>query len=187
MAEANRVRPPSLLSILGMPRPESVIPQLGLPPYQAEELLPSDPLLLNQVLDITPDARPSSPLETLGLDGVDLLKGDDETTDSKRRKDASTILSSSRETQEELAAQLAAMSRQLKLNALHLSSSLAKEQDALTNATEKLDNNLQVMTKERVRLRDHSGKSSSTTWLIFGAIISVVIAWVLLFFVIRLT
>jgi len=97
------------------------------------------------------------------------------------------FLTTSLDTQEELSAQLVQMGHQLKLNALHLSNSLAKEKGVVEDATEKLDANLGTMTKERVRLRDHSSKSGSTTWIVLGAVFAVIIAWILMFFVIRLT
>ncbi|KAG9041135.1 hypothetical protein FS837_012693, partial [Tulasnella sp. UAMH 9824] len=66
------------------------------------------------------------------------------------------FLTTSLETQEELAEQLALMGRQLKLNALHLANSISKEKGVLDDAGEKLERNLDTMTKERVRLRDRA-------------------------------
>lgn len=98
-----------------------------------------------------------------------------------------SFLSTSLETQEELSEQLAQMGRQLRLNAIHLSNSIAKEKGTMEDAADKLDRNLGTMTKERVRLRDHRGKSGSTTWMVVSAIVCVIVAWILMFFVIRLT
>lgn len=97
------------------------------------------------------------------------------------------FLTASLDTQEELADQLAQMGRQLKLNALHLANSISKEKDVMEDAGVKLETNLDTMTKERVRLRDHRGKSGSTTWMVVTAIACVIVAWIAMFFIIRLT
>lgn len=102
-------------------------------------------------------------------------------------RDPPAFLTTSLETQEELAEQLAQMGHQLKLNALHFANSLAKEKGVIEGASEKLETNLGSMTKERVRLRDHSAKSGWTTWMWLGVILSVIIAWIGMFFVIRIT
>ncbi|KII92205.1 hypothetical protein PLICRDRAFT_464542 [Plicaturopsis crispa FD-325 SS-3] len=62
--------------------------------------------------------------------------------------------------------QLAQMATQLKRNAMHFSESLARDQAVVDEAQEKLEGNYDVMKKERVRLRDHRGKSGSTTCLV---------------------
>ncbi|KAG9013435.1 hypothetical protein FRB90_006036 [Tulasnella sp. 427] len=80
------------------------------------------------------------------------------------------FLTASLDTQEELAEQLAQMGRQLKLNALHLANSISKEKNVLEDAGEKLERNLDTMTKERVRLRDHRGKSG----VFFDALFTIV-------------
>ncbi|PPR00092.1 hypothetical protein CVT24_008994 [Panaeolus cyanescens] len=86
---------------------------------------------------------------------------------------------------EELSSQLELMAQQLKRNAMHFSTSLAKDQAVVDDAQQKLELNHDVMMKERVRLRDHSGKSGSTTWLTFGIIIVVLLIFVLMISVIR--
>ena len=96
-------------------------------------------------------------------------------------------LMTSLQTQEELSLQLAQMATQLKLNALHFTESLAKERAVMEGAEEKLEANLTRLKGERGRLKEHSSKSSSTTWLVLGAILVVVIAWIFMFLVIRIT
>ncbi|KAH9036933.1 hypothetical protein EDB84DRAFT_1560795 [Lactarius hengduanensis] len=57
--------------------------------------------------------------------------------------------------QEELAAQLAQMAGQPRRNAEHVSGELVADQGVLRAAEEKVDANLDVMKRERVRLHDH--------------------------------
>lgn len=79
------------------------------------------------------------------------------------------------------------MATQLKRNAQHFSDSLDKDKTLVQSAAEVLEKNYDTMTKERVRLRDHRGKSFGTTWMVFGALLMVSVAWVVMFFVIRVT
>lgn len=97
------------------------------------------------------------------------------------------FLKTSTAVQDDLADQLAQMARQLKLNAQHFSEALAKDKGVLEGTEEKLDRNYDVLTKERIRLRDHRGKSRGTTWLVLLSILVVFIGFFLTFFVIRLT
>ncbi|KAF8907831.1 hypothetical protein CPB84DRAFT_1813428 [Gymnopilus junonius] len=86
---------------------------------------------------------------------------------------------------EELSSQLEQMAQQLKRNALHFSSSLEKDKAVVEDTQLKLEGNYDVMQKERVRLRDHSGKSSSTTWMVVGIVVLVLVLFVLMVGVIR--
>lgn len=97
------------------------------------------------------------------------------------------FLTTSLQTQEELSLQLSQMAAQLKRNALHFADSLDKDKNVIESAQEKLESNLGGMKGERTRLRDHSGKSSHTTWMVVGSLLTVVLAWVFMFFIIRLT
>jgi hypothetical protein len=79
------------------------------------------------------------------------------------------------------------MATQLKRNALHFSESLDKDKSFVQSASEAIEKNYDTMTKERTRLRDHTSKSSGTTWMVFGALAAVSVAWVFMFFIIRFT
>ena len=79
------------------------------------------------------------------------------------------------------------MATQLKRNAMHFADSLEKDKAVVEGAHQKLERNYDVMTKERVRLRDHRSKSWGTTWLVMLSMLVAVIGFVLTFFVIRLT
>jgi len=189
-------RPRSLLSSMKIPKQSPPPIQTEMPPTIPEaELLPGEDQTLlsptirspSQALDDLPGSS-AAPLHFFPLGSFSKESNDPLSSSTKSALPSRpAFLTTSLETQEELSAQLAQMGHQLKLNAIHLSNSLAKEKGTIEDATEKLDHNLGTMTKERVRLRDHSGKSGSTTWLVLGAILCVIIAWIVMFFIIRLT
>lgn len=83
--------------------------------------------------------------------------------------------------------QLANMAAQLKRNAIHFATSLEKDKAVVLEAQEKVERNYDVMTKERVRLRDHRSKSWGTTWLVILSLVVALVGFMLTFFVIRLT
>jgi hypothetical protein len=89
--------------------------------------------------------------------------------------------------QEELSAQLAQMAGQLRRNAEHFSTALAADQAVLHSAEEKIGANYDVMKRERVRLRDHRGKSLGTTCLTITSVLMVAVAFLLMFFLLRFT
>lgn len=89
--------------------------------------------------------------------------------------------------QEELSAQLAQMATQLKRNAIHFASALETDKAVVLEAQEKLERNHDVMSKERVRLRDHHSKSWGTTWITILSLIVVAIGFFMTFLVIRVT
>jgi len=89
--------------------------------------------------------------------------------------------------QEELSAQLAQMAGQLRRNAEHFSTALATDQAVLHNAEEKIGANYDVMKRERLRLRDHRGKSLGTTCWTITSVLVVAVAFLVMFFVLRFT
>lgn len=79
------------------------------------------------------------------------------------------------------------MARQLRRNATHFSDSLARDKVVVDATQEKIEGNFDLLKKERIRLRDFRGKSGGTTCLVIMSIIIVVIAFILMVFVIRVT
>jgi hypothetical protein len=79
------------------------------------------------------------------------------------------------------------MAGQLRRNAEHFSGALVADQAVLGAAEEKVGANLDVMKRERVRLRDHRGKALGTTCLTLSSVLVVAIAFLVMFFVIRFT
>ncbi|KLO16946.1 hypothetical protein SCHPADRAFT_191428 [Schizopora paradoxa] len=99
----------------------------------------------------------------------------------------SAFLQSSTALHDELAEQMASMARQLKENTIHFSSSLAKDKGVMQEVEEKLERNAEVLGKERVRLRDHRGKSGNTTWITILSLLVVMVGFFMTFFVIRIS
>lgn len=83
--------------------------------------------------------------------------------------------------------QVAHMATQLKRNTLHFSEMLRKDQAVVEETKEKLESNFDVMQKERLRLRDHRSKSWGTTWLTVLVVLAVLILFVMMVGIIRLT
>lgn len=79
------------------------------------------------------------------------------------------------------------MAGQLRRNATHFSDSLEKDKMVVETMQEKLDGNFDFMKKQRIRLRDFRGKSSGTTCLVIMSIVVVLVAFVMMVFVIRVT
>ncbi|KAI0708935.1 hypothetical protein C8T65DRAFT_649434 [Cerioporus squamosus] len=97
------------------------------------------------------------------------------------------FLQNSAALQEELSAQLAQMATQLKRNAIHFAGALEKDKAVVLETQEKLERNHDVMSKERVRLRDHSSKSWGTTWITILSLLVVLVGFVMTFLIIRIT
>ena len=100
---------------------------------------------------------------------------------------AQGILQHSTAMHEELSAQLAQMAGQLRRNAEHFSTALAADQAVLRIAEEKIGANYDVMKRERVRLRDHRGRSLGTTCLTITSVLVVAVAFLIMFFLLRFT
>lgn len=105
--------------------------------------------------------------------------GSPSTQNTRQRLQASTAL------QEDLSEQLAQMASQLKRNALHFSDSLEKDKAVVEETQEKLEGNLGILLKERLRLRDFRGKSQSTTCLVVGIVITVLVLFMFMVSVVR--
>ena len=149
---------------------------LLLSPSDATPLSLEDDSLLSPLPSSLPSSRPSVSTISSGTTNA----GSTTTT-------APAFLQNSSALQEELSAQLAQMATQLKNNTIHFASSLDKDKSILGEAQEKLERNLDVMTKERTRLRDHHSKSWGTTWITLLSIVVAIIGFILTFFVIRFT
>ena len=149
---------------------------LLLSPSDATPLSLEDDSLLSPLPSSLPSSRPGVSTIASGTTNA----GSTTTT-------APAFLQNSSALQEELSAQLAQMATQLKNNTIHFASPLDKDKSILGEAQEKLERNLDVMTKERTRLRDHRSKSWGTTWITLLSIVVAIIGFILTFFVIRFT
>lgn len=108
-------------------------------------------------------------------------------TEKKASASMPEFLKTSTAMQEDLADQMARMARQLKMNATYFAESLEKDKAVVQEAGQKLEQNYDLLSKERVRLRDHSGKSKGTTCLVLMSLVVVMLGFVLTFFVVRIT
>ncbi|KAJ3743100.1 hypothetical protein DFH05DRAFT_1499264 [Lentinula detonsa] len=97
------------------------------------------------------------------------------------------FLENSKARHEAMSEQLAQMAVQLRKNAQNFSEKLAEDKAIVEETQTKLDSNFGMMQKERVRLRDHSGKSGSTTCLVILAVVAVIVTFVFMVALIRLT
>lgn len=151
---------------------------LSITPPDPDEISPS---LISTAL---PSLLPVNPSETVSTSGFSRSYG----STASRRFGGLTNTSGGQATtalQEELSSQLEQMARQLKRNAIHFSTSLATDKAVVEEAQEKLESNFDVMSLQRVKLRDHSSKSSSTTWLTVGIVLLALLLFVVMVGVIR--
>jgi len=86
---------------------------------------------------------------------------------------------------DELSSQLEQMAQQLKRNAIHFSTSLAKDKAFLEDAAQKIESNFDTMQSQRLKLRDRSSQSRSNTWLVMGIILLVALLFTLMVMIIR--
>ncbi|KAH9940382.1 uncharacterized protein BXZ73DRAFT_42820 [Epithele typhae] len=183
-------RPPSILSSLPKPSPPPVTPAIleetlpepttTLLPVEETSAIATHECLLS--LAASPAVRgPINPSETL-LPPSHIAPAAKTTTEA-----APAFMQNSKQLQEELAAQLAQMATQLKRNAIHFAGALETDKAVVLDAQEKLERNHDVMSRERVRLRDHHSKSWGTTWITLLSLVVVAIGFFLTFLVIRVT
>ncbi|KAI0358702.1 hypothetical protein OH77DRAFT_1421142, partial [Trametes cingulata] len=183
-------------------RPEPILPTIPPPPIVAEvpvaepatdaqdpstTLLPAEPTpaIATHELLFTPsdsELRPRGPINPSGT----LLPPSLPVSAEKSTSQATpAFLQNSAALHEELSAQLAQMATQLKRNAVHFAESLEKDKAVVQETQEKLERNHDVMSKERVRLRDHRSKSWGTTWITILSIVVALIGFILTFLIIR--
>ncbi|KAA1475078.1 hypothetical protein DENSPDRAFT_841805 [Dentipellis sp. KUC8613] len=162
-------------------RPEPILPTIPLPPLSARTLE-------------QPASEPAdTPVDTAAPEADLLLGPADEappppTLPATKPASASpAFIQNSAALQDELAGQLAQMAGQLRRNAEHFSSSLARDSAVLQSTDARIGANLDVMQRERVRLRDHRAKSWGTTCLTFTSVSVVAVSFVVMFFIIRVT
>lgn len=142
--------------------------------------------LVSQMLLPSEEVVPPAP-PTLSTNLLPLPSSSSQSSSAKASSITPEFLTTSRQTQEEIAQRLADMATQLRRNAQHFATALEDDKDALAEVDTNLDTNLTFMQKTRGRLGTYSSKSRGTTWLVFLSILVVFVAWVVMFFVIRLT
>ncbi|THH10668.1 hypothetical protein EW145_g1165 [Phellinidium pouzarii] len=197
-----------ILPTLPMPSEESIEASKAretsdqAPAYSMDEpLVPVDESELKNEVDLLPvdllefplsggpqtGSRTSRSLTPASTLLPSLLPSTSDLSDARSSNVIPGFLQTSTALQEDLSSQLAQMARQLKINAQHFSETLGKDQVGIQSAQEKLEQNYDDLSKERVRLRDHRGKSGSTTCLVLLSILVVIVGFVSTFFIIRVT
>lgn len=166
-------KPPSV-------RPLPLLPTILVPtPLPPELVMPEDP-----------EALPVTTTDNLLLSPGDITPLPSTTfprPEVRKEFSQAQATGSSSALQEELSNQLSQMATQLKRNALHFSNSLANDAALVNTLDEKLERNYDVMKKERVRLRDHRGKSLGTTCLVMSSVVGVVAVFIVMVGIMRVT
>lgn len=98
-----------------------------------------------------------------------------------------SLLQSDRKIQDALSSELLRMASRLKANSLSFAEALERDRKLVESTGEKLQGNLDLMTRTRGRLGDYAKKARGLGWFTFGSILVVIFSWVLLFVVIKLT
>lgn len=97
------------------------------------------------------------------------------------------LVSGDRSTQEALSSELLRMASILKNQTISFSSALERDRKLLESTDQQLSQNLDLMTRTRGRLGEYAHKARGMGWLTLGTVIMVVITWMLMFVVIKLT
>ncbi|KAF8920216.1 hypothetical protein CPB85DRAFT_617943 [Mucidula mucida] len=174
-----------------------VAPQPQLP----EPLLPTIPIPKEPTLVSEPEPRPepspAPPTDNLLLSPsepsppipipIPHLLPPSATTPAKSSGISPQFLQNTNALHDELSGQLEQMAAQLLRNARHFNDSLAKDQAVVEDTQQKLESNFDMAKKERIRLRDHRGKSGMTTCWVVGAVVVVTFLFILMVMLIRLT
>ncbi|EJU04174.1 hypothetical protein DACRYDRAFT_105243 [Dacryopinax primogenitus] len=174
--------PPRTSFLELLPTPKPLLPISILPPPEALSVQTS------AAADTTAELTTSEPLESSLLPSEPLLPEFSFLLQPSSKKDKEPEAEYQLNAiQQELADQLAHMGHQLKLNAINFGERLAADVGVVKEAEEKLTGNLDKMKTERGRLRDYSSTARGTTCLVITCILVVIIAWVMMFVVIRIT
>ncbi|KAG2744906.1 hypothetical protein P692DRAFT_20865575 [Suillus brevipes Sb2] len=175
-------------------RPIPILPSIRAPKTKAADLetIPVEATLIPtedtiQSVPSADDLIPSSQIESLSSGPLAPPTLPAASSATSNITATPTFLQNSRALQEELSEQLALMATQLRRNATHFSESLVKDKSVVEAMQEKIEGNFDFMKKERIRLRDFRGKSGSTTCLVIMSILVVLVAFMLMVLVIRVT
>lgn len=97
------------------------------------------------------------------------------------------LLSTERTTQEALSTELLRMASILRSQTVSFSSALERDRKLLESADEKLVQNMDVMTRTRGKLGEYAHTARGMGWFTLGTVLMVVMTWVVMFVVIKLT
>ncbi|PWN29086.1 hypothetical protein BDZ90DRAFT_259143 [Jaminaea rosea] len=97
------------------------------------------------------------------------------------------LLSTERTTQEALSNELLRMASVLRSQTVSFSDALERDRKLLESADEKLIQNMDVMTRTRGKLGEYAQQARGMGWFTLGTVLMVVVTWVIMFVVIKLT
>ncbi|KOS13672.1 hypothetical protein Malapachy_1744 [Malassezia pachydermatis] len=98
-----------------------------------------------------------------------------------------SALQSDRSLQDALSSELLRMAGVLKQNTVAFTEALERDRQLVEETSGRLDQNLGLMTRTRGQLGVFSKKARSMGWFTLGSIASVLVCWVVMFIVIKLT
>ncbi|KDN53393.1 hypothetical protein K437DRAFT_271623 [Tilletiaria anomala UBC 951] len=99
----------------------------------------------------------------------------------------STLLQSSRAVQESLSGELLRMASILKKNSFAFADALERDRKLVETAGEQLAQNLGLMTRARGRLGEYSKTARGMGWMTLGCLLTVLVSWIWVFVLIKLT
>ncbi|KAJ1304776.1 hypothetical protein OPQ81_005912 [Rhizoctonia solani] len=207
-AQPKKSKPPSYLSHVPPPRPKPVSqPTITVTSEEvkspeemtSEALLPIEeqekgPELRGPESDLLPSTPLPEPEANYGRPATSVSTSES-LLPPRYRSSASTspttelpaFMHTSLQTQEDLSEQLAQMAAQLKRNAQTFAAQLHEDNALVQLAHDQLEGVHTRVKTERATLRDFRGKSGYTTCMTIGIIIVVVISWVVMFLMIKVT
>ncbi|KAG8691499.1 hypothetical protein FRC11_002685 [Ceratobasidium sp. 423] len=205
-AQPKKSKPPSYLSHVPPPRPKPVVqPTITVTNEEAKspeemtseallpveeqapelkgpesDLLPTTPLPEPEIKHTRPGTS-ESPSESL------LPPRSRPSASSSPTTELPAFMHTSLQTQEDLSEQLAQMAAQLKRNAQTFAAQLHEDNALVQVAHDQLEGVHTRVKTERTSLRDFRGKSGYTTCMTIGILVVVIISWVMMFLMIKVT
>ncbi|KAG9126648.1 hypothetical protein FRC07_002620 [Ceratobasidium sp. 392] len=206
-SQPSQSKPPSFLSHVPPPRPkpaarpEIIVTSSASKPSEldsSDALLPAGEAQLtlpspeNDLLPTTPVPEPEPKLSAPNpsdspRESLIPRSRPSESTSTAPLPDMPAFMHTSLQTQEDLSEQLAQMAAQLKRNAQTFAAQLHEDNALVQLAHDQLEGVHTRVKTERTTLRDFRGKSGYTTCMVMGAVVVVMISWVMMFFLIKVT
>lgn len=150
---------------------------------QSSTALPSKPELRQR----HKSANEGAPSSTLSYSSAGDRPSYESVRPNGNKESRAPMLQSDRSLQDALSSELLRMAGVLKANTVAFSESLERDRMLVESATGRLDQNLSLMTRTRGQLGVFTKKARSMGWFTLGSIASVIVCWVLMFIVIRVT
>jgi hypothetical protein len=135
----------------------------------------------------SPMVEPASAVSAPPMPFTRIPSSSGDPTPATKPKTVPSALQNSAAVQEELQQELARMATQLRKNTEHFSKVLEKDRALVEGAGEKLESNLSTMQTTRVRLRDRGTAARGMTCFTVAALVGVIVAFVAMVLVIRVT